>query len=102
MNIKKPAFASSIMCNVLALLALWFSVGQTKLLAQTAAQDQKVDDDSTKCGNVGNGPTVTDPSATNLNVGDALGATKPADVNAAVLKELEQMRARIQELEARL
>jgi Putative beta-barrel porin-2, OmpL-like. bbp2 len=102
MNMKKPRFTSSIICTLLVLLAVWFSVGQTKLLAQTAAPPQTDGDDSAAGGNAGNGPVVTNPSAANPNTGSAPGAAKPADVNAEVLKELEQMRARIQELEAKL
>jgi hypothetical protein len=86
MRMKKPLFTSCIGCSVLALLAIWFGVGQPRLLAQTAAPNQQLSDDSTAGGGK--------PSNTN--------AGRPADVNAEILKELEQMRARIQQLEAQL
>ncbi len=86
MRMRKPLFTSSIGCTFLVLITIWFSVGQTRLLAQTAAPNQQLSDDSTAGGGK---PSNAD-------------AGKPADVNAEILKELDQMRARIQQLEAQL
>jgi hypothetical protein len=91
MNMKESQFTTGIIWTIFVLLATWFSVGQTKLMAQTSAQNQKLSDDSTAGGDK--------PSNTN---GSLPGTGKPADLNAEILKELEQMRARIQQLEAQL
>jgi hypothetical protein len=90
MRTRKPLFTSSIGCTVLALLTIWFSVGQPRMQAQTVVPNQQLSDDSTAGG--GKPPNTT----------ASPGTGKPADVNAEILKELEQMRARIQKLEAQL
>ena len=97
MIMKKLLFSSPIKCVPITLLAMWLSVVPTKLVAQTASQSQKIADDSTgddnaaKPNSAGSGDNATTPVA-----------GKPVDINAEILKELEQMRARIQQLEAQL
>src|SRR5262249_51194982 len=68
----------------------------TKLMAQTAAPNQRVIDDSAASGG------KAAEGATKNDAASLPGAPKPVDVNAAILDELERMRLRIQELEAQL
>jgi Putative beta-barrel porin-2, OmpL-like. bbp2 len=98
MIMRKPLFSNPIKCVLITLLAMLFSMGPTKLAAQTAAQSQKVGDDTTN----GGGSAAKSPDAAKSDTASTPGAGKPADLNAEVLKELEQMRARIQQLEAQL
>ncbi len=98
MIIRKLLFSNPIKCVLITLLAMLFSMGPTKLAAQTAAQNQRVGDDTT----AGGGNAAKSSGAANSDTASAPGAGKPADVNAEVLKELEQMRVRIQQLEAQL
>jgi Putative beta-barrel porin-2, OmpL-like. bbp2 len=98
MSMRKPLFTSTISCTVLALLVLWFSVGPSRLQAQTAAPNQRIGDDSTP----GAGNAANSPGPAKTNAASLPGTGKPADINAEILKELEQMRSRIQQLEAQL
>src|SRR5262249_25814102 len=93
MTMRKPLFMSTI-CTIFVLLAVGFSVDQTRLVAQTLAPNQKIsDDDGAKSG----------PGSGAASAGSNGGsASNPAKLNAEILKELEQMRLRIQELEAQL
>jgi Putative beta-barrel porin-2, OmpL-like. bbp2 len=96
MIIRRLLFSNLIKCVLITLLAVCLSMGSTKLIAQAAAQNQRIAGDSPAGGNTAKTNAATnDGSGTN-------GAGKPADVNAEVLKELEQMRARIQQLENQL
>ena len=96
MRMQKPLFLSCAWCTVLVLLAGWFLMSPTKLMAQTAAPNQRVIDDSAASGG------KAAEGATKNDAASLPGAPKPVDVNAAILDELERMRLRIQELEAQL
>ncbi|HEY6271173.1 MAG TPA: outer membrane beta-barrel protein [Terriglobales bacterium] len=98
MTMRKLLFSNPIRWTLLVLLSLWFSFGPMKLAAQTAAQEQKMNDDTT----TGGANSAKSWGATSSDTADASGPGKPADVNAEILKELEQMRARIQQLESQL
>jgi Putative beta-barrel porin-2, OmpL-like. bbp2 len=98
MTMRKLLFSNPIRWTVLVVLSMWFSVGPMKLAAQTAAQEQKMNDDTT----TGGANAAKSSSATSSDTADASSPGKAADVNAEILKELEQMRARIQQLESQL
>jgi hypothetical protein len=72
----------------MALAIGWFTVLETKAAAQPAVQSQKVVADSSAGSGATGSPSVTTSSGTNSNT--------------EVLKELQQMRDRIAELEAQL
>jgi Putative beta-barrel porin-2, OmpL-like. bbp2 len=97
MTMRKPRFSKAIRCTLLAHVVMWFSMGPMKLVAQSAAQNQKVNDDTTT-GSI----AAKSSCAANSDTANATVPGKPADVNAEILKELEQMRARIQQLETQL
>jgi hypothetical protein len=88
MNAIKQSFTIRIICSVMALALAWFAASEANAAAQAGAPSQKVLADSS-AGSDAN----TSPSVTNAN---------SANSNAEVLKELQQMRARIAELEAQL
>jgi hypothetical protein len=93
MTIRKSLFNRRTRCVVLALLATWVSTGVPRLLAQPAVQNQKIaNDDVSNSAN----------DAGTRGSGGATSSEAAAKVNAEILKELEQMRTRIQELEAQL
>ena len=98
MMTKKPLFSGRIKCVLITLLALCVGTSATKLLAQAAAQNQRIADDSTSGG--GNAAKPNGP--TNGDSASAPGPGKTTDVNAEILRELEQMRVRIQQLESQL
>src|SRR5262249_15707275 len=87
MSLRMPLSTRSI-CTILAVLAMCFSMGPSGLLAQVAANQKMSDDDAT--GAKGRTGSNSDPSASS------------SKLNAEILKELERMRLRIQELEAQL
>src|SRR5262249_24627279 len=91
MTMRKPLFMSTI-CTIFVLLAVWFSVDQTRLVAQTLAPNQKISDDDGAKSGPGSGA-----ASAGSNGGSPSG---PAKLNAENLKEIEQMALRIQELEA--
>ncbi|HEY6309025.1 MAG TPA: outer membrane beta-barrel protein [Candidatus Angelobacter sp.] len=93
----RTLFTSKTSCMVLALLAAWLTVGRTKVQAQSTAQNQRIADDATA-----GTASSHKPGAADAGAASAPGVTGKPDVNAEILKELEQMRARIQELEAQL
>lgn len=81
---------------VLTLLAaVWFSVGIPALRAQPAAQNLNISYDD------GSGNAVSS-NRSGAAAADGGIAPPPAKTNAEILQELEQMRVRIQELEAQL
>ncbi len=90
MKAVKQIFTIRIVGSVLALAIVWFAAAGTKVIAQTAALESKMMADSSA------GPGA--------NASASPGVTTPnnANANAEVLKELQQMRARIAELEAQL
>jgi hypothetical protein len=82
MKKEKQIFMIKLLYGVAALVLIWLSAGPTRVLAQTANQGQTVAGDVSGIGS---------PNTGNENPG-----------NAEILKELQQMRARISELEAQL
>jgi hypothetical protein len=93
MSTRKLLFTRNI-CMMLALLAVCLSTDETTLLAQVAPNQKLSDDES-----------AAKPSAGSNMVSAAttsVPAANPGKLNAEILKELEQMRLRIQELEAQL
>jgi hypothetical protein len=87
MNAIKQIFSIRIMC-ILALAMFWFAASEVKAVAQNDAQDPKMMADSSTASSANSNPSVT--------------TTPNATINAEVLKELQQMRARIAELEAQV
>src|SRR5215471_14352307 len=94
MSMRKSLSTRGI-CTILALLAVGFGAGQTRLLAQVAP-NQKMSDDTTAGSKTPAGSGAASASS------NSAPATDPNKLNAEILKELEQMRLRIQELEAQL
>jgi hypothetical protein len=88
MNNKKRVFTIRIIGSVMALAVAWFTVSGITAVAQTGAQGQKVMADSS--------------AGSSANAGPTAASTSNANANAEVLKELQQMRLRIAELEAQL
>jgi hypothetical protein len=88
MNAIKQIFKIRIMGGIFALAMVWFAGFESKAIAQNDAQDPKMMADSSTAPSTNSNPSVT--------------ATPNATINAGVLKELQQMRARIAELEAQL
>src|ERR1700704_1127462 len=86
MNRGQVRFSTKVICTVTTCAALIAGVGSLPAAAQTATENQKADSGSS-ADSRGN-------SASNV--------TAPNNDNAEVLKELQQMRARIAELEAQL
>ena len=80
-------------CSLAVLAAVWLRAASGQALAQAVSQDSTVSSDSGKV-SAGSGVVSVNPGASKTN---SAGAT-----NAEVLQELELMRARIQELEAKL
>jgi hypothetical protein len=93
---RKP-FQMRSPCFIFVLIAMWFSVGSPGLFAQPAAHFLGSGDDASNTG--ASSANSNGPGAATAN---SVGPTNPSHVNAEILKELEQMRARIQELEAQL
>jgi hypothetical protein len=94
MSMRKPLSMSRIF-TILALLAICFSMGHGVLLAQVAPNQKASDDDAA-------GAKASPASGTVSGGANSTPAADPNKLNAEILKELEQMRSRIQELEAQL
>src|SRR5437763_3022651 len=88
MPIRFKYFVTVNACSFTALVLIYLGLMQCPVFAQVAAQEQRISSD--KSGGAVNGASTTGNGATN------------ASTNAAILAELERMRARIQELEAQL
>src|SRR5262249_33194304 len=86
------AVKRTVVVRIIASLAVCLVFWPTAI-AQTLAKGPSVAPDS---------PAVSDEKPGKAGPGVANLDTKPGNINAEVLKELEQMRARIQELEALL
>lgn len=69
----------------MALVLAWFAISETKAIAQTGAQNQKVIADSSAGSGASSGPSAA--------------ASSSANSNAEILKELQEMRARMQEFD---
>ena len=96
MIMRRLLFSNPIKCVLVTLLAIWLTASSTRLIAQAAAQNQKIAEDST------DGGSTAKPNAAAKDASGTPESGKPVDVNAEVLKELEEMRARIQQLENQL
>src|SRR5215471_6113812 len=94
MRMRKPLSMSRI-CTVIALLTVCVCICQTGSLAQVAPNRKSSDDDAA-------GGKASTVSGTVSGSSNSTPASDPNKLNAEILKELEQMRTRIQELEAQL
>jgi len=88
MQLPLKQFAALKACSFALLTLMWSGLIQGTALAQVASSGQRVTSDES--GGSANNATTSDKGATN------------AATNAAILAELQRMRARIQELEAQL
>jgi hypothetical protein len=88
MSAIKQIFSIRIAGGIFALAMVWFADSEAKAIVQNDAQDQKM---------IANSSTA--PSA-NSNAGAT--TTPNSTINAEILRELQQMRARIAELEAQV
>jgi hypothetical protein len=97
MFVRERVFNNMMWCVVFGALALWCCMGLPSVVAQPAAQNEKIsiDDD------VPNGAGGASPDSS-AAAADRNAAASPNQSNAEILKELDRMRARIQELEAQV
>jgi hypothetical protein len=86
MNHGQVRFSTKVICTVATCAMLIAGMGSLPAVAQTPTENQKVDSGSSADSRVNSAPN----------------ATAPNNANAEVLKELQQMRARIMEMEAQL
>jgi hypothetical protein len=93
---KRLLISNPIQCVLVTLVAMYAAMGATTLFPQTALPMQRVADDSRGGGN------AAKPAINSTNDTAAPVPGKAVDVNAEILKELQQMRERIQQLEAQL
>jgi TolA-binding protein len=88
MNAIKQIFTFRSAGSLMVLAVMWFAASEASAAGQVVVQDQKMVADSS-----------TGPAA---SAGPGVATSNRANSNAEILKELEQMRARIAELEAQL